>query len=263
MRDDPNRKMGMRKLAPAIPGLFTFGNLVSGIFAILHTMGDSPLSAVWFIFLGAFLDALDGKVARMTKANTGIGIELDSLADFTTFGIAPIALLNSVGLFGLKDWRLAVGILYTVAGAYRLARYNVKTRDNRNEYFCGLPIPIAAVTIASALIFINDVWPPIEGRGVLGGIAVLAWLMISQVKYPKKLPALNLSKTVKIIFILPILIVILSLILFPSYLLYPLMMLYILFGLIREISMGLSKKDGDEDVDIQSESKCSEETHGS
>ncbi len=252
MRDDTNRKMDVRRLAPAIPGLFTFGNLICGIFAILHTMGHNPLSAVWFIFLGAFLDALDGKVARMTKTNSGLGIELDSLADFTTFGIAPIALLHSVGLFSLRDWRLAVGILYTVAGAYRLARFNVRAKGTYHNYFTGLPIPVAAVTIASALIFINDVWPPIEGRGVLGGIAVLAWLMISQVKYPKKISKRKLSRTKTIILLFPILLLISALILYPSYVLYPLMMLYIFFGLIKEIITALSSKTGDEHGEIQS-----------
>ncbi len=253
MRRKPGRKMDVKRFAPAIPGLFTFGNLICGLFAILHAMGPKPLSAVWFIILGAFLDAMDGKVARIAKADSSIGIELDSLADFTTFGIAPVALMHAVGLFSLRDWRLAVGILYTVAGSYRLARFNLSAQCSREDYFCGLPIPAAAVAIASSLVFINDVWPPIEGRGVLGGIALLAWLMISQVKYPKKISIAKISRTLKILLIIPILILILGLILYPSYLIYPMVMIYIVYGFVKEIIAVLSGRYGEDDVDIQSE----------
>lgn len=250
MRRKPTRKVDVKRFAPAIPGLFTFGNLICGLFAILHAMGPKPLSAVWFILLGAFLDALDGKVARMTKADTSIGIELDSLADFTTFGIAPVVLLHALGLFSLRDWRLAVAILYIFAGAFRLARFNISNQCSRNDYFCGLPIPAAAVTIASSMIFINDVWPPIEGRGILGGIAVLVWLMISQVRYPKKIDGKKISRKVKIILLISILLLLFSLVIYPSYVIYPLMMVYILYGVVREILAILSGKPGEEDVDL-------------
>jgi len=250
MRGFTGRKVEVKKLAPAIPGLFTFGNLICGLFAILHSMGSRPLYAAWFIFLGAFLDMLDGKVARMTRGSTRIGVQLDSLADFTTFGIAPLALLHALGLFDMHDWRLAVAILYVFAGAYRLARFNVSAKDEGMRVFCGLPIPAAAVTIASALLFIDKVWPPVEGRGILGGIALLAWLMISQVKYPKTLPRINFGKKRNLILIIPILLLILALILFPIYLIYPLMMLYILFGVVSELKYAFTGKKGDGDENL-------------
>ncbi len=167
MREERHSKVDMRRFAPALPGLFTFGNLVCGFFALLHAMGDRPYDAAWFIFLGAFLDALDGKVARKVKATSSIGIQLDSLADFITFGVAPVALMRAVGLFDLGDWKLAVGILYLFAGAYRLARFNVSAKLEGVTYYEGLPIPIAAVTVSSGILFINKVWPPIHGTGAL------------------------------------------------------------------------------------------------
>ncbi len=261
MRRIGNRKMDIKRLTPVIPGIFTFGNLFCGFFAIIHSMGPKPLSAAWFIFLGAFLDLLDGKVARMTKGASRIGVQLDSLADFTTFGIAPVAMLYAVGLFDMFGWKLAVGILYIFAGAFRLARFNVAAESGRDDFFYGLPIPVAAVTIASGLVFIDKVWPPIMGNGVLGGIAVLAWLMISQVKYPKHPPRIDFSNRWNFLILIPLLSIILALILFPVYTIYPLMVLFVLHGLIREVIVTLSretrgtgrKDDNDEEIPFESD----------
>jgi len=234
--------MGIKRFAPAIPGFFTFGNLVCGFFALLHTMGPKPENAAWFIFLGAFLDLLDGKLARLTRGATRIGIQLDSLADFMTFGVAPVALMHSVGLFTLRDWKLAVGILYLFASAFRLARFNVSAKLEGANHFYGLPTPCAAIAVAGGILFIQKVWPPVYGTGALGSVAVLAWLMVSNVRYPKWFPKTDLSKGVKSLLIIPLFIVILALILFPVYTIYPLIVIYIIVGLIRELIYTLSRR---------------------
>ena len=118
--------------------------------------------AVEFIFIAAFLDAIDGRVARALKAESKIGGQLDSLADFFNFGIAPIIMiylwqLNEIGRLG---W--LVVILYVVCTALRLAKFNVlqdaiSTDENEKRpiwmqnFFVGVPSPIAGIMVLSPL----------------------------------------------------------------------------------------------------------------
>jgi len=235
LRRKRDRTKNLNGLRPVIPGLFTFGNLLCGFLALLHSMGHNPFNAAWFIMIGAFLDSLDGKVARMAKCSTPMGIQLDSLADFLTFGVAPIAMMHGVGFFDLRDWRLAIGLLYLFAGAFRLARFNLQAVPKGVNSFTGLPIPAAAVTVSSGVLFIQKVFPPIVGTGSLGGVAVMSWLMVSNIPYMKKLPNFKLTKRAGALLLIPILLLILGLILAPVYLIYPLMLIYIAHGLARAV----------------------------
>ncbi|MCK5832915.1 CDP-diacylglycerol--serine O-phosphatidyltransferase [bacterium] len=262
MRRKLDSQKNLDNLRPVVPGVFTFGNLLCGFLAILHAMGDNPINAAWFILIGAFLDALDGKVARLAKGATPLGVQLDSLADFLTFGIAPIIMMFGVGCFDLRDWRLAIGLLYLFAGAYRLARFNLEAVPEGVDNFTGLPIPAAALTVASGVLFIQKVWPPIVGNGSLGGVAIMAWLMVSNVPYPKRLPRFKLSRQKSIVFVIPILILILGLILAPVYLIYPMMIIYVAFGLARAVFNSLTHRKERLDEKFQSNGECSKEGDG-
>jgi CDP-diacylglycerol--serine O-phosphatidyltransferase len=259
MRRNPHRKVAIRKFAPAIPGIFTFGNLLCGFLALLHTFGDKPESAAWFIFIGAFLDAIDGRVARITKCSSDFGIQFDTLADFLTFGVAPVALMHAVGLFDIRGWKLAAGILYLFAAAFRLARFNVDAKPEGVLHFKGLPTPIAAIAVASGILFINEFWPPIHGTGVLGGIAAISWLMVSNVRYPKSLPKWNLTGAGKIALAFGATILILALILFPIYIIYPITLIYIFHGLIRWVVRVFTNRKEKVFYEISSEGDDSED----
>ncbi|MFQ5607113.1 MAG: CDP-alcohol phosphatidyltransferase family protein, partial [Candidatus Zixiibacteriota bacterium] len=89
---------GRRDFKGFFPGVFTMGNLVCGFISVLSVSEGDILTGCWFIMLAAFLDLLDGKVARLADANTRFGVELDSLADFMSFGVAPAFLIHSVKL---------------------------------------------------------------------------------------------------------------------------------------------------------------------
>ena len=262
MRRIADRKTDLSGLRPVLPGLFTFGNLLCGFLALLHAMGDNPANAAWFILIGAFLDSLDGKVARMTKSSSPMGIQLDSLADFLTFGIAPVAMMRGVGLFDLRDWRFAVAILYLFAAAFRLARFNVNATLDGADYFIGLPTPVAAVTVSSGILFIQKVWPPVIGTGSLGGVAVMAWLMVSNVRYTKRIPRFSPSKKETVLIIVPILLLILALILAPVYLIYPISLLYVAHGLVREVLNAVTRRKGDSDGTIQGDGEGPQEGDG-
>ncbi|HDG67872.1 MAG TPA: CDP-diacylglycerol--serine O-phosphatidyltransferase, partial [candidate division Zixibacteria bacterium] len=86
-------KKRIKRFAPIVPGIFTMGNMFSGFVSILHSTAGKTISGAWLIILGAVFDLLDGKIARMTRTTSEIGVQLDSFSDFLTFGVAPGVLL--------------------------------------------------------------------------------------------------------------------------------------------------------------------------
>ncbi len=154
--------------------------------------GQYDWAAYWIIAAIVF-DMLDGTVARMTKSVSDFGKELDSLSDMVSFGVAPAVLifnayLDEVG--GQKREFLVpagsmVAIVYVVCAALRLARYNA-FQAGRQDIFIGLPSPAAAGTIASFVLFCQYFQIDVA-YWTLGPVTVfLAFLMVSNVRYPKK-----------------------------------------------------------------------------
>ncbi|MFA5161058.1 MAG: CDP-diacylglycerol--serine O-phosphatidyltransferase [Elusimicrobiales bacterium] len=137
-----------------LPSLFTIANIAFGFFAIISAIDKEFARAGWFIIGAMLMDSLDGRVARMVKGETKFGIEMDSLADFLSFGAAPALILY---LFHLKDygfWGYPVAFIYAMCGALRLARFNVMSLEGKSskQNFTGLPIPGAAGILASFVI---------------------------------------------------------------------------------------------------------------
>ncbi|CRK83667.1 CDP-diacylglycerol--serine O-phosphatidyltransferase [Neobacillus massiliamazoniensis] len=132
-----------------IPNLFTIGNLLCGVFSITFTMNGYVRIAALFIFISAFLDLFDGRVARKLKVNSELGVELDSLADIVSFGVAPAILFHS--LAG-PSWLSSLAfILFPTMGALRLARFSVRPTVG---YFLGIPITFAGLIIAGMSLFL-------------------------------------------------------------------------------------------------------------
>jgi len=154
------------------------GNLVFGIMSIVYVMSEEyPLAGV-MIILSMILDVMDGKIARKLDVASSFGKELDSLADVVSFGVAPAILLYAQVLSGYQWIGLGVIIWFAVAGALRLARFNVQTTTG---YYQGVPIT-AAGSIVALLSFISDLIPPMI---FLILAAVLGCLMISKIRVPK------------------------------------------------------------------------------
>jgi len=101
--------------------------------------------AVSLIVLGAFADFFDGFFARKLEATSALGKELDSFADIITFGVAPVLLINYTDSYTIPFVLILSSLFYIVAGAYRLARFNL---SDFKDYFLGLPIPVAGVSLA-------------------------------------------------------------------------------------------------------------------
>ncbi|HEX2897585.1 MAG TPA: CDP-diacylglycerol--serine O-phosphatidyltransferase, partial [candidate division Zixibacteria bacterium] len=144
----------MPKYREIFPGTFTMLNAVCGYISILLTLDGEILNACWFIMLAGFLDALDGKVARLSGVSSRFGIELDSLADFSSFGVAPAVLIYSLKLeaLGKLGW-IIISAIYIMAAGYRLAKFNLYADTEEKREFVGLPVPGAALTIVSFVIF--------------------------------------------------------------------------------------------------------------
>lgn len=167
-----------------LPNLITTGSLFSGFYAIVASMDGRFYPAAWAILIAMILDGLDGRVARMTKTTSGFGVQYDSLADLVAFGVAPGIMTYLWALKDFKQFGWAAAFLFVVCGALRLARFNVQQGTFDPRYFNGLPIPAAAVMVASSVAFYHEMgWISQGSTFILGMMYVLSFLMVSNVKY--------------------------------------------------------------------------------
>jgi CDP-diacylglycerol---serine O-phosphatidyltransferase len=135
-----------------LPSLLTTGNLFCGFLALVLASQERYTDAAISIFVGMLMDMLDGKVARMTKTTSQFGVELDSLADVVSFGVAPAFVLYSMALAPLGRAAWLGAFLFVICGALRLARFNVMADDpNRpawaGNFFTGVPAPAGALVV--------------------------------------------------------------------------------------------------------------------
>ncbi len=144
----------IRKGVAILPSLFTVGNMFFGYYAIVLASKHNFEWAVTMVILAGVLDGLDGRIARMTGTTSEFGKELDSLSDFLSFGIAPALVLYHWGFseLGKTGWFFA--FLLPVAGALRLARFNVQAGTVDKRWFVGLPIPAAAAAAVLPLYYL-------------------------------------------------------------------------------------------------------------
>jgi len=215
-----------------------FAGYMSIVFAVNHL--DFILSS-WMIVLAAFLDAIDGKVARITNSASKFGVEYDSLADVVSFGVAPSVLIYQFYLKEVEHVGLFISFFPLVFGSIRLARFNVQLTGYTKTHFSGLPIPAAAITIASYILLIQKYFEPdIFPRILMVIVLVVSLLMISNVRY-EVFPQLTFrgSRNQKIIF-LGLIIGGVAVLLLPHALLFPVMLLYIAAGFFKELFMKTS-----------------------
>jgi CDP-diacylglycerol--serine O-phosphatidyltransferase len=238
------RQAGRRFRAIVIlPNAFTLGNLFFGFWGIIAALrGDYGLAA-WLIFVAGVADALDGRIARLVRTGSPFGVELDSLVDLVSFGVAPAILIYKLVLES-GDWSWALAFIYVACVATRLARFNIEQGGQAKVYFLGLPSPMAGVTLASFYNFSQtpffaeylSAWPWTQLIG--GGMIVLGGLMLSHVIYPA-IPRLSVrtsSGRGGIVFI----VMCVSLLIWnPQLVVFPVGTTYILYGVVRTVALGL------------------------
>ena len=175
----------MRKGIYLLPNTLTLCSMLLGFYSILSTLKGNYVYAAWAILFATIFDGLDGWVARLTNSTTKFGIELDSLSDLVSFGVAPAVLMYKWALvpFGRIGW--AAAFWFMACGALRLARYNVQMGSTESKSFTGMPIPGAATIIASLVLFYHEMSdiPPAKNILILVLTVLLAFLMVSTLKY--------------------------------------------------------------------------------
>ncbi len=180
-RDHDSLKRGIYIL----PNLFTTVGIFFGFYAVISAINGQFVKSAVFILIAAVLDGLDGKIARVTRTTSRFGVEYDSLSDLVSFGAAPALLvyLWSLAPYGRAGWIIA--FLYVVCGALRLARFNVQAGARTSKVFVGLPIPAAAMVVASTVLFRNFLGGtgPFHHPVVPVAMIFLSLLMVSNVPY--------------------------------------------------------------------------------
>jgi CDP-diacylglycerol--serine O-phosphatidyltransferase len=178
-----SRRRRLGRSVFVLPSLFTVGNIFCGYYAILATMQGNYRQAAYAIGIAIVMDMLDGRIARLTNSSTGFGLQLDSLADVISFGIAPSVLALVWGM-SVVDHRLAwtAAFVFTICGATRLARFNIQAE--RLSQFVGLPIPAGGGTIAAIVHFFGDpVTSQLGGNLMVAIVFLLSFLMVSTIRY--------------------------------------------------------------------------------
>ena len=169
-----------------LPSLLTVANLFCGYAAIVlaASRGDFDTAAL-LLGIAMVLDTLDGFFARLTNSTSAFGVQLDSLADVVSFGVAPAILAFLWGLWPLGRVGWAVGFIYVTAAAMRLARFNIQANTlSDKRYFAGMPSPAAAGVIASTVYLFPEGIR--DTRIALAGLAMVlvpALLMVSTIRF--------------------------------------------------------------------------------
>lgn len=174
----------LRLTRSVVPNLFTAINMFCGFLSILSSSEGNYNYAAWLIFVAGLFDALDGLVARLTNSTSELGIELDSLSDIISFGAAPSFLIYKTYFYQLEIWGIILASLLLITGGFRLARFNIQLVGFEKSFFLGLPIPSAALTVASfVLAFYKEGFVEPFSLMIIPLVFVLSYLMISNIRY--------------------------------------------------------------------------------
>lgn len=142
----PPRKLSIHKM---IPNMITLTAMAAGMTSIKYAIAGKWEHAVIAVVIAAFMDAFDGAAARLLKAQSKLGAELDSFSDFVCFGVAPALVIYLWALEDAGRWAWPVALIFAMATTLRLARFNIATEegdpgDPMRKYFTGVPSPIGA-----------------------------------------------------------------------------------------------------------------------
>lgn len=232
----------MRRAVVLLPNGFTLGNLFFGVFAIVSASRGDFEWAGRFVVFGGVMDTLDGRVARMTRTSSRFGVELDSLVDAVTFGVAP-AFIMYFAVLNHDGWEWLFCFIYIACAVMRLARFNIEQGGRAKTQFHGLPSPAAGMTLATywwfsqtSLFTMVSGWP--WHTALPAVMLVLSFLMISHVLYPAP-PNISLRKPGTLVlgaaFIAAIVLVVID----HRRYAFPVMVAYVAYGLLRTFVLGL------------------------
>jgi len=224
------RRLAARRSKFALPSSITLVSVLCGFSSVVMSINATGLSekhsflwAASLIILAAVLDGLDGRVARATNTATDFGVQLDSLADVVSFGMAPAILAYRYGFLDIgheSPQARAVGwagsFFFLACGALRLARFNIQVERADPRFFVGMPIPLGAVCVASVILK----WPEsIASVGMAylfaSSLFAVGLLMVSSLSFPSfkersHHPRATMWITVSFLFLLCLLVILRS-----------------------------------------------------
>ena len=235
-----------------LPSLLSIGNLLCGVYAIVAVYNNDYTRSAAAILVALILDGLDGAVARLTNSQSDFGVQLDSLADLVSFGVAPAILSYAWAIkpFSQIGWLFGSIIptaLFVSSGAFRLARFNVQTRNLDKRYFVGLPIPAAAAVIASFVLFIREspslvafhhelLSHRLTSALVVVTVYALSFLMVSRLRY-RSLKGIEIKKRQPFTLLIGLTLVVLVIAAEPSLLVFSFFFCYALSGVVRSVPL--------------------------
>ncbi len=239
-----NRRTGIKKGIYILPSLFTTGSLFFGFFSIIRAISGDYVQAAWAIMFAGVFDALDGRIAKLTKSETEFGFAYDSLVDLASFGLAPAILVFTWNLHAMSRFGWAAAFLFFACGALRLARFNVQAGGVEKRFFQGLPIPAGAYALASFVIFRES----FENHSHVSPYVMvvltiaLALLMVSNIRY-RGIKHIDFSKPQSFLFLVIAAIVLFVVASAPQETMFFASIAYILMGPIDEILHFKNRKD--------------------
>ncbi|MBV9145098.1 MAG: CDP-diacylglycerol--serine O-phosphatidyltransferase [Acidobacteria bacterium] len=251
-----------------LPSIFTAGNIAAGYYAISQAIQGSVNAPFHFdnaakaIGFAVVFDGLDGSIARLTNTASDFGRELDSLADVITFGVAPAILAWLWGCHQIPDaWQpdmrrkliqigAMVTFLFLIAGASRLARFNIsKNPQPKNpgrpgrKYFVGMPIPAGAAMVAATVHFGDGSPVELWWQAVLWLVFVLliSYMMVSTWRF-WSLKGIDFRSRQPFWLFIPICVAILLVWFFSEYFLFSIALLYLASGMLARFAYALKRR---------------------
>jgi CDP-diacylglycerol--serine O-phosphatidyltransferase len=243
------KKEDLRKGVFILPSLITCGNMSFGILSTVSAINGNFIQAAWLLVGALACDIVDGRVARLTKTTSDFGVQLDSLSDLISFGVAPAIMMYMLVLNTMPKIGIAIAVLFILCSALRLARFNVLAqRGVTYKTFMGLPTPASAGVLISFVLSYDLLGPkeyalnvktipvlmntmPIFFRAMPIVMVLLSFLMVSNVPYLSfKKIALTRLKTIQLL-VLSIVLVLL-IIVYPQNIFFIIFTVYALSGLV-------------------------------
>jgi CDP-diacylglycerol--serine O-phosphatidyltransferase len=245
----PHRRVDLRKTLFLLPNMITLSSIFCGFDSIrlsaTATEADDYYRASLLLIFALLFDMLDGRVARLTKTQSAFGLQIDSLADVISFGVAPALLMYKWSLYQRPTAGLVVSFVFAAAGAVRLARFNVLSMGESGKptkpgkYIVGLTVPGAAGILISLVLANHAISGELGGPKYVDALMVLtvflSFLMVSTIRF-RSFKDLKLNaRTVALVFFAVGSSAIVSLQTKPAFVLVWLLSCYVVIGIVETL----------------------------
>jgi CDP-diacylglycerol--serine O-phosphatidyltransferase len=263
------RKIELKKGIYILPSLITCGNMTFGILSIMASVKGHFIAAAWFLVFALGCDILDGRIARLTHTTSEFGVQLDSLSDLVSFGVAPAMMIYMLALNSMGKAGIAIAVFFVLCSALRLARFNVFAQQGAVfEYFVGLPTPASAGVCISFVLSYELLGPaefglnfktipiliqtmPAFFKAMPVVMVILSFLMVSNVPYYSfKHMHFSKAKTIQLLAVFIVLAILI--IVYPQNIFFIIFLVYALSGCVMffpKLILKRGRKRAEDDAD--------------